>query len=174
MGSPAARIVALAVCAACGGPPPAPPIANGAPGVADTHSDAERLIAAVLQRYLDDPSTMPDHGLLPQAGAVAIAREIRGGGSVTAGAVPAGGRGFAVRGLADLQAQADRRGESVAFIHFTKVEIAADHAVVGVGVDVALPAAAGGVKMCCCRSYSRYLRRGDGWVFGVEEDSICS
>ena len=173
MSSPAAWILALAAYAACGGTPPAPPIANGAAPAADPRTDAERLIGAVLQRYLDDPSTMSDAGLLPQAGAIPVAREIDDRAAVTAAGLPVVGRGFVVRDLADLQAEADRRGEEVAFIRFTQVEIAVDHAVVGVGVDIVLPKATDAIKMCCCRSVSSYLRRPDGWAYGVRQSSIC-
>jgi hypothetical protein len=156
-----AAIAALALTAASCAPAPAPTLANTGPAERDPRA---ALIAAILERYLDDPGTVPDAGLLTAAGPIAIAAEIGDAGpTIPATALPRRGRPFALRSRRWLQAEADRRGARVPFIAFGRVDISGARAQVEVGVDVAVPAAAHAIKLCCCTETRPYELRDGRW-----------
>src|SRR5688572_1629587 len=95
------------------------PVAStaGAPMVAAV-ADHDAIVAAVLDRFAADHATLPDAGLLPERGPLYVLTEIgQAPRKVTRiGALPRAARPYVGRTLAELQAEADQRNASVAFI----------------------------------------------------------
>ena len=156
----------------CAPSPPPQPVGNAVPPHAPV-DDHDVLVTTVLQQYVAAPDTLADHGLLPASGPVYVAAEIDEHQRVHAVALPPGR--FAIRTLADLQAEADRTKTNVAFIRFFDLTVDdATHAHVQVGVDIILPKQSQGIKMCCCSSAARWEKHGGVWAPGNTRMSICS
>jgi hypothetical protein len=139
---------------------------------ASSPTDRDLVVAAVLQRYLDDADTMPDARLLPEDGPVLVEREIgEGEHAITSASLPAGRRTFALASRAELHARAVRT-DKVAFIFFMTVEVNGDHAEVSVGADLtfARPTAI----LCCCVATDTYVWRNGRWTFEARSGETCA
>jgi len=150
-------------------------LANTRPApAASEHSDADALVSLALERFLADPKTLPDAGLLPKVGPIYVLREIGDSGAVSQVALPAARRPFVLIALADAQAQADRSNDSVHFIKFDGVSVNGTTAAVTVGVDFVMPKSTSAIKMCCCAGTDTYEKRGGQWAFVRRGLMSCS
>ncbi len=166
------RRLALLVLIACSSPP-ARPLAN-ASHAAPVVDDTATLANVVLARYVADPKALSDAGMLPAAGPIYVCAEIGDTPHrIPPAALPAGTR-LALVSLADLQRQADRTNQPVAFIRFFELDVHGDSAGVSVGVDLLLPSQSKAIKMCCCSSSARWEKRGGQWVDGGVRVVSCS
>ena len=80
---------------------------------------------------------------------------------------------FALHTAAEIQAEADHRGDNVAYVQIF-VRIEGDHAQVSEGVDIALPKASQQIKMCCCSSSREYVKRAGRWEPSRTVMTACS
>ena len=173
-------LLALAACDA-GAPPVSGPradeIVEAEIRVAKRSAQREldALAKAVLERYVVDPTSIPDNQLLEHEKTIVIDRDLDydgTGSTLTTAALPLGP--FAIRSAAERQADADQQNTYVhnIFIHSLKIE--GDRATFWVGVHVTLPNRPEGSGTCCCSEEQVYIKRGGSWVYSRTTDSICS
>lgn len=166
----------LVVLAACGGRPTPPPAAlsNAGPApaapAAPALSDRDAIVRAVLERYLADPTTLPDAGLLRDPGGINVVVDPAG---VAAAALPANpARPFALRRPEEVQAAANQLGAEVSYVRIS-IDLTGDRAVVVSGGDFALPAAGDAIKMCCCAAFDIYEKHDGRWWFVARTSTRC-
>lgn len=137
-------------------------------------AEIEGLLAAVLQRFVKNASTLPDGALLPESGTVYIAEAIDDTKRVTAGALPSpGARTFVVKPEQELQEMATRTRTKIPYISFAGADVAGDCAAVDVGVTFARPPNPHELWMCCCSEDYLYERRGGMWIFIESAGGFC-
>jgi hypothetical protein len=182
--------LALAVAAAtvaalwgtgCSKPRPTQaPISNAGGGAAaPAASELDTLVAAVLAR-LGEEDAIPDAGLLPKEGPAYVLTEVeipgdkgnKGDTIAHIRTLPQQPRPFVGKTRAELEAEADRNGDRVAFVRFYSIRLSGNTALVSVGIDVELAGRA--PKLCCCLAEDRYDRRDGRWTFTSRGSSICS
>ena len=154
--------LALLVVVACSSPANAP-LANGG-GSPTTLDDTQTIANVILARYLTDPKSLADSGLLPATGPIYIAAELGERARIAQAALPPSAR-FMIAPQAELQHQADRTNHEVAYIRLA-IDVHGDTASVSAGVDILLPAQSKAIKMCCCDSSGRWTKRGGRWIEG--------
>ena len=153
----------------------AAPLANTQPAPAAPQlTDRDAVVAAVLERFLADPKTLPDHGILPATGPIYVLAELDDHGAVTPAALPRAPRPFKLATQREIDGEADRTNQPVHYIRFYGLEIHGDAATIGSGVDLAIPKASNAIKMCCCSATDRYEKRAGRWTFASRGMSICS
>ena len=152
--------LALLVLVACTSPASAP-LANGG-GSTVTLDDTQTIANIILKRYVADPKSLEDSGLLPASGPIYIAAELGERVRLAPAALPAGPR-FVIAPQADIQHIADRTNHEVAYIRLA-IDVHGDSASVSAGVDLLLPAQSKAIKLCCCDASGRWDKRGGRWV----------
>ena len=75
---------------------------------------------------------------------------------------------------ADAQGAADRRNETIEFITVDDPAVGPERATIWIGVDTAVPAKSGLIKLCCCTGQAEFRRNGDGWTFVKWVSMVCS
>jgi hypothetical protein len=174
-------LLGLLVACDAGAPPVSGPRADevAAAEIREAKRSAQReidaLARAVLERYIVDPTSVPDNQLLEHERTIVIDRDLEydgTGSTLTTAALPLGP--FAIRSAEERQADADRQNTYVhnIFIHSLKIE--GDTATFWVGVHVTLPNRPEGSGTCCCSEEQIYIKRGGSWVYSKTTDSICS
>jgi len=158
-----------------------PTIANAQPArpaqPAPAIDERDVIVKTVLERFIADPNSMPDDGLLPDTGPIYVLAEI--GEPVTHTVAPASlpnnPRPFVLKPLAELQAEADRTKATVAFIRFYELDVHdSTSANVSIGADIALPSHSNAIKMCCCSEGARWEKHDGRWTPGGVRVMSCS
>jgi hypothetical protein len=155
------------VLAACGSPRPSPPVSNTPPLAkhARVTSTGADVIAAALERFRAAPDTLPDNGLVGTHHYVMIEP------GTSKPQLPAP---FVAMTKTELEAEADRTGANVGFIHIFAVEATGDNADITIGGDVAIPAVNRKHRLCCCEGTDHYTRTNGVWSYASTGMQICS
>ncbi|HTL38870.1 MAG TPA: hypothetical protein VL326_37320 [Kofleriaceae bacterium] len=141
--------------------------------------ELDAVAKAVLERYKLDPQSVPDAQLLEHEPTILVDRDLerdpeRGsiGAQLTADALPVGK--FALRSVAEMQADADRTHDTVHSIFLYRLQIEGNRAKFWVGVHVKIPDVPEGSGTCCCSAQQIYVKRAGVWTYAETTDSICS
>jgi hypothetical protein len=129
-------------------------------------ADRDALVHSVLERYLAY-GTLDDDELLPKQGPIYVMTEVGADPidhRIVPAALPEAKRPFVLRTAAELQAEADRAGKEVAFIHFYSITVEGSWASVSAGGDILLPTKTNAVKTCCCSSSRSYEKHAGRWT----------
>ena len=175
-------VLAIMLCACPSSQRAEPTIANTQPAPpassAPTTDDRDVIVTTVLERFIAAPDSMPDHSLLPKTGPIYVLAEVGEPviHTVQPGALPNNPRPFAIKPLAEIQAEADRTQATLAFIRFYGVEVHDNHARadVSIGVDLVLPGHSKAIKMCCCMASERWEKHDGRWIPDSAKVVSCS
>jgi hypothetical protein len=150
--------------------PSSPPDAVIA-GHTTSQADIDAVVAAVLQRFATDRSTVPDAALLGR-GDVRVASELVAmpKRSLDPRSLPPH---FVGATLHELRAEADRLGGKVTFLSFGSVDSDGSCAIVTAGVDVVRPKGRHS-RLCCCSAEDLYEKRRGTWQFVRRLGTTCS
>jgi hypothetical protein len=174
-------LLGLLVACDAGAPPVSGPRADevAAAEIREAKRSAQReidaLARAVLERYIVDPTSVPDNQLLEHERTIVIDRDLEydgTGSTLTTAALPLGP--FAIRSGAEMQADADRTNENVHYIFIHSLKIEGDRATFWVGVHVKIANVPEGSGTCCCSEEDVYVKKNGVWVYAATNDSICS
>lgn len=135
--------------------------------------EVEQLLAAVLERFVQDAESIPDGSTLTDHNVVYVEAEVGDHARVTAGALPrTSPRPFVVKTLPELQAIADGSGTHIPYLSFSSADITGDCATVDLGVYI-MPARNSQVSICTCSATHLYVKRDGKWQFKVEARPLC-
>lgn len=137
--------------------------------------ELDAVAKAVLERYVVDPTTVPDNQLLEHEKTIVVDRGLDydgTGATLTNAALPLGR--FAIRSAVERQADADQQNTYVHNIFIHSLEIEGDRATFWVGVHVTLPNRPEGSGTCCCSEKQVYVKKNGMWIYAETTDSICS
>jgi hypothetical protein len=151
----------------CPGSPPGAVVE----GHTTSQADIDDLVVAVLNRFVADPSAIPDHGLLSKGGVAYLNINVRDQQVISPAAIKASPIPLVGKSYFDLQDLADSTRKEINFIDFSKITSDGSCAFVHVGVDFTMPRRPGVIKMCCCTALDVYEKRTGRWVF-VRNDSV--
>jgi hypothetical protein len=140
-------------------------------GHTTSQADIDDLVVAVLNRFVSDPSAIPDHGLLAHGGVAYLNTNVRDQQVISPAAVKASPIPLVGKSYFDLQDLADSTRKEINFIDFSKITSDGSCAFVHVGVDFTMPRRPGVIKMCCCTALDVYEKRTGRWMF-VRNDSV--
>ncbi|HEY0249883.1 MAG TPA: hypothetical protein VGC41_00065 [Kofleriaceae bacterium] len=149
-------------------PPPATsPIPPPDPWAVDPATrQAERdVITAALKRYVADPKTVADSGLVTTTW-VGFEPKINPPTTLPGKLVG--------RTLPDLQSVANTSHHEVGFVHIYAVSVTGTKAKITLGGDIVLEAKSGQIKMCCCENEDLYELRAGVWTYTGSDMGICS
>jgi hypothetical protein len=140
-------------------------------GHTTSQADIDAVVAAVLQRFAIDRSTVPDAALLGR-GDVRVASELAAmpKRSLDPRLLPPH---FVGATLHELRAEADRLGGKVTFLSFGSVDSDGSCAIVTAGVDVVRPKRRHS-RLCCCSAEDLYEKRRGTWQFVRRLGTTCS
>lgn len=145
-----------------------------APGFVASPADTEALIAAVLERFARDPSTVGSGREFPIGEPVYVATEIWERPPITEAALPrAGSRRFMLKTKQELRALADLRGMPFYYLGFITVDIAGDCASVAVDALVASPTGSNDSNGDGCTQWVLYEKRDGTWRYKVDSGAAC-
>jgi hypothetical protein len=169
-------LVLVAVCSSAPAPPAAVANVKSAPPRSELAIAIDELARIELERYVADPKTLPDGGLLDAPYVrvevpVTVGEKAAPAGALTAAALPAGAT-FELETGAELQAEADRTGHNVGFVGVSLIW-EPPGARVGFGVDIAIPTKNRGAKLCCCTAYDVFERRAGRWRYRSRNRAFC-
>lgn len=138
-------------------------------------ADTEALTAAVLERFVRDPSTIGSGREFQAGETIYVDSEIRGRSQVTAGALPTGGLyTFVLKPRQELQSLADLRGIPFLYVGFVTADVAGDCATVDVEVFVASPTRSESGVLYDCSQSVLYEKRDGKWQFKIDSMASCS
>lgn len=147
---------------------------EAAKGFVASPADTEALIAAVLERFVRDPSTIGSGREFQAGETVYVDTEIRGRPQVTASALPTASRyTFVLKTRQQLRALADMRGIPFNYIGFVFADIAGDCASVMAEVMEASPRGSESVHLHSCSMSVLYERRDGRWQFKIDSMGSC-
>ncbi|NVB80278.1 MAG: hypothetical protein HOV81_17930 [Kofleriaceae bacterium] len=142
-------------------------------GAAPTSADLDALIATVLARFVESPSSLRGYNGLPGRGPVYVAAEIDAHTRVTGSALPrVAARPLVPVSTAQLQKLADLRRMPFAYVRIHEAEILGNCALVQVEATIMSPTSLE-EHYCACHPVDVYERREGAWHFSGSRDKMC-
>lgn len=142
-------------------------------GAAPTAADLDALIATVVARFVESPSSLRGYNGLPERGPLYVASEIDAETRITAAALPRlATRTLEVASTTQLQRIANLRGMPFAYVRIYEAELLGNCAIVQVAAAIMSPACLE-EHYCACHPVDLYERRDGAWQFNGSRDKLC-
>ena len=143
------------------------------------HAAASAAVEDLVRQALQDrfgADDIPDLALLEDRSHVLLSSELRRARlQLTARALPRiEGTRFALIGVADAQALADRSHHDVVSLTVDDPAIEGDRASLWIGTDLTIPSQKGVVRMCCCEGRGDFKKMDGRWIFVKWALTRCS